>query len=214
MEFRDWFFRQFPEVVQLEDSYKDSSGEGLFQRYLRTFGVELDEEIVPFITNFSDIWDYQVCEAKFLPLIAVILGSPPSFDGDADTYRKILAYAVAIYKVKGTERAYQILMGILGVTIDIIFVAPKKKVNYDGGFIYDMEPDPELYDSECEYCTDYWVGYNYNNTHAPQEVLDKMQNVICFLQPINAKFQGFIFTIGLEDTYEYPVSDELINLIS
>lgn len=214
MEFKDWFFKQFPEVYQSGDSYKDTSGEGLLQRYLRTFGLELDDEIVPYIINFSDIWDYQVCEAKFLPLIATLLGSPPSFDSDADNYRKVLAYAVAIYKVKGTIRAYQIMMGIMGFSIDILFDDPKVKITYDEPVIYDEEPDPEQYDSECDYCTDYWIAYNKDNEVADPDILAKLANVICFLQPINAKFQGWILNITLEDIFSSPLADDLLKEIS
>lgn len=191
MEFKDWFFRQFPEHHQISDTYVDVKGEGLLQRYLRGFGMELDENFLPYIINFTDIIDLEKCDDKFLPLIGTILGNPPSIDGTHGTYRKILLYAIAIYKVKGTPQAYDIFSNLLGITTHIVEAIPLKKITYDDDSepTYDMEPTAQEYDSECEYCSDYQIAYE---GVVAQETLDSFTKVICFLQPINAKFTGFI----------------------
>lgn len=215
MVFRDWFFQQFPEDVQVNDSYKNVDGEGLLQRFLRTFGVELDEEIMPFIFNFTDIIDYQKCDDKFLPLIGMILGNPPSLGGDSSVYRKVLAYAVAIYKVKGTEQAYKILLGILGLSIKILADIPIRKITYDDDTDphYDdgVEDDmpPQFYDSECQYCSNYRIGYQYVGTEDVDinDLLEKAESAICFIEPLNAHFSGWVQMVGLEDIYTYPITE-------
>lgn len=206
MEFKDWFFRQFPEFYQTSDTYKDINGEGLFQRYLRGYGLELDEEIMPYMRNFIDIIDVSKCDEKFLPLIATILGSPPSVSTDPDDYRKVLAYALAIYKVKGTKRAYQILLGILGLNITVVELVPKRKITYDmPGIKYDAG---HVYDSVCENCSGYYIGYSLpDNAEVDPALLTQASNVICFLQPINAKFLGFVKTALFTDTYNETITD-------
>lgn len=207
MEFKDWFFKQFPEYHQNSDVNKNSQGEGTFQRYLQGFGLELDNEIMPYIHNFMDIVDIEKCDDKFLPLIATLLGNPPSFGPEADLYRKVLSYALAIYKVKGTKLSYKIFLGILGLTISIIEEEPARKT------IYDEVPPAKYdtgkkYDSACANCSNYWITYNLGNEPVDPELLVKAQKVICFLQPIHARFQGWVYSITINDTYTDPLGDE------
>jgi hypothetical protein len=188
MDFRDWFFRQFPEYHQVNDSYKDINGEGLLQRYLRGFGVELDEEFIPYIDSFIDIIDLEKCDDKFLPLIAYLLGSPPNMDGTYATYRKLLLYAIALYKVKGTIQAYNIIANILGMSITIQEAIPAKKITYDD----DSNPHYDegfIYDSTCDNCSDYTIVYT---GAVPQETLDAFDKIRPFIEPINAHFAGFV----------------------
>lgn len=212
MTYRDWFFKQFPDYHQANDSFKDGVGEGLLQRYLRIYGLELDEQVIPYIENFTEIIDVALCDAKFLPLIATLLGSPPSFGSEQFFYRKVLAYAIQIYKIKGTKKSYQMFLGILGFTIQIIEETPKRRIYYDLRNIkYDQAPDPEIYDSKCDYCSGYWVAYALAaNVDAimPQETLDLITSVLCFLQPINAKFLGLVRLMPIEDTYNTLVQDD------
>lgn len=200
--FKDWFFRQLPEYAQLSDSNKDELDQGTLQRYLQIFGMETDENIMPYVTDFMDVIDLQKTDDKYLPMIAGLLGNPPSL-GDNASYRKVLAYALAIYKVKGTKKSYEIFMNLLGLRIDIIEDIPAKQVSYDlepDIAIYDEEPIMNQYDSECDYCSGYTIAYSSNNdtynpmnlNTVPPETLAKINNILCFLQPINAQFKGLI----------------------
>ena len=204
--FKDWIFNQLPKYHQRTDSYKDVEGNGLLKRYLRVVGMELDEEFISYIDNFTDLVDYIKCDDKYLPLIGSILGYPPSIDGLSTTYRKILANILAIYKVKGTIRSYEMLFNLLGLEVGILEEVPKRAVTYDlPDRYYDRG---EQYDSHCEYCSGYWILYNskddtcnvHNTVDAP--LLDTVKNIICFLSPINATFLGMI--------EKYKVCDDLI----
>ena len=214
-KFKDWFFRQFPDWHQEYDVNKNSLGEGTFQRYLRIFGLELDEEFIPYLENWLDIIDLQKTDDKYLPLIADILGNPPSV-GDNAVYRNILASFVAIYKVKGTKTSFKLFFNFLGLEAKIIEATPAIKITYDmPGVTYDKEPTMYTYDSFCDNCSGYWIGYHsvndtsdpFVNNVVPQETLDKLNNIICFLQPINAKLLGMVKTIALEDLTELNISE-------
>lgn len=202
--FKDWFFRQFPDYHQVEDSYKDVKGEGLLQRYLRTYGVELDEQFMPYIDNFIDLIDTQLTPNKYLPLLAYILGSPPSPDGDPVLYRKILAYIVSIYKVKGTKRSFELFFNLMGLRINLLEDTPKKKITYDSGAIYD-KAIPEIYDSECDFCSGYYITYASTSSNpntfgtVSSTLLSNAERVVYFLQPINAVFKGWIKGITVDD---------------
>lgn len=200
MTFKDWFFEVFPQWYQENDTNKNAQGEGLFQRYLQSFGLDLDEHVIPYIQNFLDIQDVLKCDDKFLPLIAELLGSPPSFGQDMTAeYRRLLATIIAIYKVKGTRRSFELYLNILGINLHFMQDLPKKKITYDQpGVKYDSG---HIYDSTCEYCSKYYLGYIVE----PGEEMDpdltgRAERILCFLQPIQAKFGGWRKVIKLSET--------------
>lgn len=332
--FKDWFFNQFPETAREEDTNKNDNGEGTFQRYLQSMGVELDDNIIPFISALTDVYDALKCPPSLLNHLGSNLGYIPSLDSSPETYAKLLPIAIKIFKTKGTLQSYKDYFGILGVDVDILELTPKTEITYDQKLpIYDDEPDEEEYDSECEACSGYYLkmglksfgdltngksaeasiplfpfagaGYtmgvyvippiggalgiasytvqstdttpailgqsivNYINTHniggytarvssflphnqisiiitapstdgasmnghvafinypggqssypfsggidpqlnyaiIPDEIKDKIENNICFLQPINAKFMGFINSITFEETINITITD-------
>lgn len=186
--FKDWIFNQLPRYHQKTDNYKDAQGNGLLKRYLRSVGDELDEEFIPYMENFIDLIDFMTCDDKYLPLIGGILGYPPSIDGLNSTYRKILAYAVVVYKIKGTFKSYQIVFNLLGINITIEEIMPKKKITYDLPVPkYDADPT-YIYDSECDRCGIYNLKYKFQAGFGPMTstILGYIQNIICWLEPINA----------------------------
>lgn len=189
--FETYFFELLPYYFKKNDSYKDENDEGLLERYLKIFGLELDQEVTPWIENLLDIVDIKYTDDKYLPLLSGILGFIPSFG--LSTYRKILAYAIAIYKCKGTILSYKILFNILGYQVTVIEQVPKRKTLYDSGFIYD-EIIPEQYDTECQRCSYYflilWPNDNPPTFEITPEITALVKQVTNFLEPINAKFGG------------------------
>lgn len=215
MGLKDWFFKQFPGYYQATDPHKNGAGEGVLQRYLQVYGDELDEDYIPYLDDFLKIIDFVECDDKYLPLIGSILGYPPSIDGVSDSYRKILAYSIAIYKIKGTKKSYEILFNIFNFRISFVEEVPRKKITYDNSpiAIYDNDITHNIYDSDCDYCSGYWIKYNYLGVgNIPVGLLDKLTNIICWLQPINAKFLGFILDniVELTDAAELNISDALV----
>jgi phage tail-like protein len=74
-----------------------------------------------------DLFDAIKVDEKYLPQLAYSLGTPIGIDNSPDTYRKILAHAVEIYKVKGTKDIIPIIIYyLIGVDINIIEELPKK----------------------------------------------------------------------------------------
>lgn len=215
--FKDWIFNQLPKVHQVGDTlYKDVNGDGLLKRYLRVPGMELDANFMPFMDNFLNLIDLIQCDDKFLPLIGGILGYPPSISGDNPTYRKVLAYAVAIYKVKGTLKSFQILFNLIGLDIDIKEAVPKKEVKYDldPAAIYDNN---NIYDSDCDHCSGFWILwrptanpcniFNGDLGSFSASVLASINNIICFLTPINATYLGIIRDLNACDTFTLNPTD-------
>lgn len=218
-KFKNYIFNLFPRAIRNSDSYKLPNGEGLLQRYLGTVETELDDGIVPFIENFMDLFDVLKTNAKYLNHLAYILGTPISIDGNPATYRRILAYAVELWQKKGTLGSYQLLFNLIGLDITIIEGPIRSSVKYDGTTQYDQGA---TYDQDCDYCSDYWISYNSNlNTTAPflynavdPALLVKAEAIVCQLQPINAKFKGFIKRVHIQETVTISISETPVYLMN
>jgi len=219
MTFRDWFFNKLPAYFKQEDSYKDANGEGLLERYLRIYGLEIDEEIIPQIENYLDIIDPLICDEKFLNLIAYQLGNPPDFFGNTSLYRKFLSIIIQIYKIKGTRKSYIQLFALLGYTVDLIMFYPTDSV-YDNEEIYDDEP-LVLYDDVCGTCVPYFILFYPEDTDCqnPQvyyipevgpDIWQLFRRVACFLEPINAKLLGIIPTLPICEKVSLSISEQVI----
>ena len=218
MTFRDWFFNKLPAYFKTNDSYKDVNGEGLLERYLRIYGLEIDEEIIPKIENYLDTIDPLICDEKFLNLIAYQLGNPPDFFGNTSLYRKFLSVIVEIYKIKGTRKSYLLLFALLGYNVDLIMFYPRDII-YDNGEIYDDE-EPILYDDVCGTCVPYMILFYAADTNCqrPQDyyipeispdIWQLFRRVACFLEPINAKLIGLVPALPLCEGLSLSLSEEV-----
>lgn len=215
--FKDWFFGKLPSYFKDQDTYVDSNGEGLVERYLRNFGMEMDENFYPFIYNFLDLFDALKCQAELLPYLSFLIGSPISIDNTEETYRRVIRYAVQVYKVKGTLLSYQMLFNFMALDVTILEDTPGLPVTYDAEplFIYDDPDGIKQYDTDCAACSGYSVLYNEFNhdplfepitISADQKTI--AQKIICFLQPINATFNGYTRRLILFDEFPIDITDE------
>lgn len=209
--FKGWFFAQLPGYFKENDTFVNPAGDGLLERYLRNFGMELDENIKPYIDNFMDLFDAALCKKELLIHLSFMLGSPISLDNSELVIRKVLKYAIQTYKIKGTIASYKMLFNLLGLEIAIIEDTPGIPVTYDANpiFYYD---EGNLYDTGCANCSGYTIAYNRasapgNATPIDPNILNIAQQIICFLQPINAQFNGFVQRLNLFDELDIDIEE-------
>lgn len=210
--FKEFIRSLIPGYLIEKDSYKDSQGEGLFERYLVMFGEYLDDDVLVKIDSYLDITDPQICEERFLEHISDVLGNPPDVFNDIEIYRNLLSYIVSIYKIKGTKRAYELFFSLMGFAIEIEEL-PVLNIgsNYDQDSQYDVNPEDNLYDQNiCQPCSYYIIRFYYVND--ANEVLSLttlglLRAAIDFNEPINAKLKALVIVINLEDSIRLGVSD-------
>lgn len=205
-------FAYLPVYFKEFDTYKDNFDRGFLERYLIAHGWEIDENIIPFINCYLDIIEAKTTDSKFLNHIADVLGNPPDIFQD-DSYRSILQYAITIYKVKGTRKSYELFFSLLGFEVDI-YEVPWTTGNslYDSGGNYDNNDIVDTYDKGgCQHCTYYDIIFysNGNNSHIlTPGFIEKVRNIIKFLQPIDVKLRNLDFGLTLRDELEIEVTDE------
>ena len=107
MSIKELISKVLPPYYHIADSYKDSTNRGLLVRLLETLCEDADDEIVPKIEHFLDIRDIDITDGKFLVHLAEFYGNPPNTLHDND-YRTLLKYITALYKIKGTIKAFEL----------------------------------------------------------------------------------------------------------
>ena len=137
--FKDYVFRNlFPYYYRENDTYKDSSGKGILERFIEVCSEYFDKEIMPDIDNLMDIIDVDKTSNEFLNYIwqyfdyipyaygAIVNGnySSTSILNDINQFpradsRRILKYAISLFKIRGTADFYRILGRFYGVSINI-----------------------------------------------------------------------------------------------
>lgn len=144
-------FGKLPSYFKENDTYKDGNDEGLLERYLEIFCLEIDNEVSPYIDELLDITDAEALSGltrsnpmDFLNILSDIFKNPPDI-GTEDQYIKLIRHIVWILKTKGTIRSLELFLAIFGYAInDLTFEVP-------GTGIYDLTPTPLKYDDSVIY---------------------------------------------------------------
>jgi len=223
--FKTWIFNLLPSRFYREDTYKDVNGEGIFQRYTQAIGEELDEELVPYLTDYllnQVAWDLKGEQApyEFLVHLSDCLGNPPDIflgevpvDEISRKYRKLLRYIASVYKIKGTRLSYELFFGLLGYNVNIIEI-PQNSMLYDEGLVYDTID--VYYDEGCSTCSGYSLAFtdirNDNNTIYPisADTLGKLQSIVKFLEPINAVLANLSNNVALVEEQGVCMEEDIL----
>lgn len=122
-----------PQRFKEDDTYKDSGGRGILERFLNVLGSYFQYQVVPEIDHIIDIIDVNTTPAPYTTFLWEFLGSMPFSSGLYDfsninetdnpeewqhmleslpvaDYRSLLKYAISLYKIRGTLQFYPILM--------------------------------------------------------------------------------------------------------
>jgi len=210
----NWIFEQFPLYFRQEDTYKDETGAGLLERYLRVFGSYLQEEIKEPAEQFNLNLNPLTAHEDYINHLAYTMGQPPDFFQTPEEYRKFLSIIVSIYKIKGTLQSYQILFGYLGFGVQIVYTQ-QLGVRYDGEHSYDEFG--VNYDSLCPPCIGYYLGLTQENSlclpladgavfswdlNNFETTNPNWEKILCFIEPINVKAEGIIPLINVCELFQ------------
>lgn len=164
--FRDYVFSNlFDHYYKANDTYQDSDGKGIFERFIDICSGYFDTEVMSDIDNFMDCLDVDKANPIFLNYLWEYFGFIPYAYGvltkgepyteenlenwlkedrgfpTAD-FRLVLRYAISLYKIRGTKRFYEILGRFYGVTFNLTEVNEDTKTVviqsiHDGSIKYD-----------------------------------------------------------------------------
>jgi len=209
----NFLFGKFPNYFKENDSYKDVNGEGLLERYLEIFCLEIDNKFSPSIDEVLDITNAEALSGltrdnptELLIYISALFGNPPdvgigqSYSGGEDEYIILIRYITHILRTKGTKKSLEYFLAIYGYMIDTF---TENEVTLTS---YDEYPDPLLYDDGPLYDIGFtfYSGYDLvitdlpgtGSKNPPQAWLDNylkptIQN---FINPIWAQLESLTYT--------------------
>lgn len=144
---KDFIWESLPLYFHNKDTNTDNPSGGVLKRFLDICSEYFDEEIVPDIDNLPNLWDADTTSPIFLNYLWEYLGYLPyaygiittgsHFDKDELSkidsdyfrndncplpevdYRRLLKYAISLYKIRCTEKFYTILGKFYGVNITV-----------------------------------------------------------------------------------------------
>lgn len=221
MEFSGWFIKRLGPYFKYSDTHKDAQGNGLLERFTNVIEDEFDQDIIPDIPNVTGLLDIANVDTKYLDNLAYQLGLPPDYFSSEDTYRRFLDVVISIYRVKGTLLGYQILFALFGLSVQILEHDYPYHVLYDSTFNYD---DGEFYDWGCKGCSEYSLVFNDLSVNQvipstpgiisiPSTVMSQLEEIVEFLEPINAKLKGIFPYLPLQDEYEVVATESATGTI-
>jgi len=215
-KFKDWIFTRFPYFYSQLDTYKDSNGKGLFERYMSVFGDELDQEIVPKIEEVLNLVDAQITPDRFLTPLSKSLGSPPDVSLSPEQYRNLLSFIVDFYKIKGTIKAYELFFYFMGFSVTIEEINTSEILYDEPTILYDSQFHDTIlqvrYDERCFTCSYYtidFVSIDPGNITLTPEVVDKLALAIDFNEPINAILLSYTYGISFSELVTTCITEKI-----
>lgn len=211
--FQGWFMKQLPVYYTQTDTIK-KGGKGMLARYLSLYEDELDDNIVSFITNFLDILDIDTLTTDspvgstdpYLPLLGGNNGEPPDITSLPIDYRRVIKYAIRIYKLKGTIPGYQLLFRLFGLGCSISEDNSEVTTKYDASY-YD---ETFHYDDSCGKCSTYSIAcWNlsgssttpFTNLQLDPKIIPQMMRFLGWIQPIDVDLAYFAWCTKFVDSF-------------
>lgn len=93
--------------------YREADAQGDLAAFLALPGAALDD-LKALADRFPELFDVDRCEARYLPLLAALVGWPWDPTGDADRQRRAIREAVEFYRRKGSIPAIRRSLGDIG----------------------------------------------------------------------------------------------------
>lgn len=136
---KDFIFSRLPGYFREYDTYKDSEGKGILERFIEVCSEYFDEEVISEIDNLSYLQDIDKTSPIFLNYLWEFLGYIPYAYGvitTGESYskenldkwlkqslrgnlpvdtRRLLKYAISLYKIRCTKGFYDILGRFYGI---------------------------------------------------------------------------------------------------
>ena len=144
----NFLFDKLSSYFKENDSYQGTNvpgyeGDGIVERFLETFCLELDNEFSPYIDALGYLFDATglgnipgTNPDRFLIHIADSWGNPPSIS-DNGGYKLLLRYLIYILRKRGTLEGLNLYLRLMGYKVKTISSSPYDTIKYDDGSKYD-----------------------------------------------------------------------------
>lgn len=192
ISFRNTIFNLFGSYDRQVDINKDADGKGTYERYNEVIGKYIDEELLPYIDNLVDnnlLPD--VAYDRFIPYLEADYGVTLFLYDSIEWRRRVLRNILKWYDIKGTVRAYKLMIAMLGFDTEITIEEFLKSSSFDSPITFD-DPERVFDTAKCNACIYYSIHLAGDLVITP-ELVKALEAVIKFNEPINALLQGVYY---------------------
>lgn len=196
MLFKDIIFSLLGPNEKRIDSHKDAQGRGVFERYMMSYGDDIDTNIVPLIENLNqNTLDVEKLWARYLDYHEQTRGVLPlSFtrgttDANAQllnrwTRRRILRHIEKLRAVRGTRKGYELLIRLVDRTVQTVGIT---EVFFENRYDETRFDDNKPFDTSiCGQCAQYSISIVSDGSAMPPSLLlVSIRSIILFNQPID-----------------------------
>lgn len=182
-------FAYFGIYAKRADTNKDGDDKGTLERFNELMGKDIDDNLMPLLVNLTkNLYEPKHMIEGYIPFLESMLGfelGKTLYMGtSADIRRKILPHITKYYNLKGTKRGYELLLGMLGLTITLTEVFGVFGFDSEIGF----DDTFRRFDSACPACSDYTLELE-GEPAMTSSLIAAIKSVITFLEPINARLR-------------------------
>jgi len=131
-------FDLLPEIIRLADSAASHDGVGSVEKWMDSVEGMYDD-LKNKVDGLKDLIDPDVCEERFLPLLAELLNAPLSGEWDESVRRFFLKNTVLLWLIKGTAPSIRAILKRHGYPNHFPWELWKTKDNED--YDYSLFPD-------------------------------------------------------------------------
>lgn len=193
--FTNWIFKRYPDYFKDTDTYKNTLGEGFFERYTRNFDGEIEENTHSFIRDFLTILVPGDTPRKYLPLLAYTLGDISQVGVEA-VDRALVMYGRTLHQIKGTAQSFKFMFNLFGLIVSSIEEdLSNRRAHYDEEIEFDQD-EVALYDTSCSGCINVTLTYEHPDdiftpspilVTIPIETVNAITKLLCLVTPIDVK---------------------------
>ena len=133
----NYLFGKLPIYFKVNDTYKDSNNEGLLERFLQCFCLEVDSELSPSLDAIGFITDVESHvnlpnnnHGDFIIHLAELFGNPPNI-GTNEQYKVLIRHIWEILQAKGTIHSLNLFLFLYGYKVYSISESSTTLSKYD-----------------------------------------------------------------------------------
>lgn len=187
----NWFtnniFELFGKDYKRRDSYKDVYGEGLTERFTKTLATSFDDLKDTYLDTLLDnIYNPFKVPERLLIYLEYNLGIN-LYLGESNR-RKVIKNITKYYQIKGTQKSYDVLFGVLGMEATISVTGSLAVTNFDTGGIFNsglkFDNTTSSFNLTCLECMEYSIAVTGTAT-LTEDLKRAMYSIALFNEPIN-----------------------------
>jgi len=207
MAITDKIFGYFGSFEKINDTFKDVDGKGIYERYNESLGLDFDENLGGLIEDLlqNTLVPMSTLD-RFVVYLEQMLGIRLGIFNTLEGRRKYLELFNRICDIKGTVRAYKIMLMWLGFDQVNIIEHPRGS-GFDSEFTFDHSRRRFDAGRGCG-CREYSIQLEGNNL-IDQDIIQQIFNIIEFNEPIDARIRSLTMNGGflVQNVIDIYISD-------